>query len=431
MRLSVKIFMITLAILLASCASSPATVEISDSTPTSTATVKKTRIPTLTPSLMPSKTPTRTPSPSYTPTPSPTIIGGGSGLILLENCLTSDNCTQSLLSLADLRITDSMLPAIKKEVVDTEAYKNRLVLFNPLSGETKPLLECSDEFAICSQRVLLGTLENEWVYIAQEYQQQLYDGNVITDIFRLNTISLQITLLDHFEGSINAFLPFPDTTKGLVSFYGYPRRGELIIYDLETLERQTIIEKKGQIYRVGTTPDSGVFWYRIADFCETELVSEDGFRVTQLKNSDGIADWVNFDTFLLFTSVNNPPVCSHNGINLANRTGITVNWITTAPSNWAMKSPSGGKIFYTSNCNSNGCTQVILTNPDDGTSSLIMENSQRFTETPSTTLSPDGSKLIISWGNKILMINADGTDPQVLLETEKMWQIINWMDVET
>jgi hypothetical protein len=332
-----------------------------------------------------------------------------------------------LLSLVDLQITDSDQPTINLEVVNTDS-KYRLVFSNPKSGETKTILECTDEFATCYQSVLHGTLIDESIYIAQQHQQKFYDGNLITEIFHLNTVSLETTLIDQFEGSIFNFLPFPDSYKGLLSLFDPPRRGELLIYDLETLQRETIIQGKGQFYWVGTTPDPGVFWYRITDYCETELVTRDGIKVAQIKNSDGIAGWVDFDTFLIFTASNNPPVCTRTGIALANRTGLTVNWITTARTNWAMMSPVGAKVFYTSNCNSNGCTKLMVANTDDRESFLLMESPERLGNPPDTALSPDGTKLIFTWGKQIWMINADGTDPQVLLETDIMWRVISWTD---
>jgi len=424
MRRSVKILLLTLGIFLASCTASTSTPAPTDVPPATSTAVAP---PTLTSTQTPTQIPTDTPTPTLTPTPSPTVIGGGSGIILLEDCLTWDHCTRSLLSLEDLQITDSDQPTINLEVIKPDS-KYRLVLSNPKSGETKPILECTDEFAACYQRILSGTLKDELIYVAQQYQQKLYDGILITDIFHLNTVSLQATLIDQFEGSIFTFLPFPDSNKGLVSITGFPHLSAMIIYDLETLQRETIIQDQGKFYRVGTTPDPGVFWYRIADYCETELVTRDGFRVAQFNNSDGIAGWVDFDTFLLFTASNNPPVCTRTGIALANRTGLTGNWITIARTNWAMMSPVGANVFYTSNCNSNGCTKLMVSNPDDSESFLLIESPERLGRPPDTALSPDGTKLIITWGRQIWMINADGTDPQVLLETGIIWRVIRWTD---
>ncbi|MBE9525193.1 MAG: hypothetical protein IMY76_08835 [Chloroflexi bacterium] len=426
MRQFVHTLLLMLGFFLTSCTAAPTTPTPTDVQPV---TATPTAWSTLTPTLTPTSTPTETPTPTLTPTASPTPLGGGNGVILLENCITQDNCHRSALSLEDLIIRDSNQPTINLEILNTD-YQYRLVYSNPESGETKTILECTDEFFVCYQKVLLGTLTDASIYIAQQYQQILYDGNLITDIFRLDTASLEATLIDQFKGSIFSFIPFPDSFKGLLSINGSPRRGEMIIYDLETLERKTVIQGKGQFYRVGTTPDSGVFWYRTTDNCQTELVSKDGFKIAQIMNSDGIGDWIDFDTILLFSATNNPPVCTRSGIALANRNGLTGNWITISRSNWALTSPVGGKVFYTSDCNSNGCTKFMLANPENSESFLLMESSERIVDPPGTALSPDGTKLIISWGKLIWMMNADGTDPQVLLETEIMWRVLSWMDAE-
>ncbi len=70
----------------------------------------------------------------------------------------------------------------------------------------------------------------------------------------------------------------------------------------------------------------------------------------------------------------------------------------------------------------------MVANPDDSESFLLMESPERLANPPDTALSPDGTKLIITWGTQIWMINADGIDPQVLLETDIMWRVIRWTD---
>jgi len=89
----------------------------------------------------------------------------------------------------------------------------------------------------------------------------------------LFTKSLEVTPVDQFDGRIVGFHPFEGSSQGLISLLTDGFRGELLIYDLETSERQTIISRMGQFYRFGTTPDENVFYYRITDYCETELVT--------------------------------------------------------------------------------------------------------------------------------------------------------------
>ena len=73
----------------------------------------------------------------------------------------------------------------------------------------------------------------------------------------------------------------------------------------------------------------------------------------------------------------------------------------------------------------------MAANPDNSESFLLVESPERIGGSPGIALSPDGTKLIITWGKQIWMMNTDFTDAQVLLETEIMWRVLSWMDAES
>jgi hypothetical protein len=432
MRIYAVTFTVLLIALTACSPGDPSTLPAQTETSRPTVTLEPS--PTDSPSATPPPTPTATATPTLsptstsTPTSSPTPTGGGSGVVLLEACRSWDDCSRLELSIAELSLQDSTRPYLKVSVVNPDTYKYRMVLYDPTSGESTTILECSDEYTSCYQRVFSGSLEQDWLFLAQEYQRKLYDGHSMTDIYRLNTTSLETTLIDHFEGRTSSFRPLLESSKGLLSITDDQFHGELILYDLEKLERVSILKRRGSFFLFGPTPDPRVFWYRIADYCETELVSDEGKRVAQLKNSDGILNWIDDEVFLLFTASNNPPFCTGSGIALANIHGLTGQWITTTRADWAMMSPNGEKIFFSSNCNNQGCIKLMMADRDGSNSKLLLESPERFNSYGQMgVFSPDGTKMLFSAGKQLWMTNTDGSNPQVTLETDKEWRIVGWL----
>jgi len=275
-------------------------------------------------------------------------------------------------------------PYFKITSVHKDPNQSRLELYNPVSGETKTLLECPVETYSCTHN-LFGSLDDKWMILAQNNHKAKFDGQGVTVLYRLDNASQQVTLVDQFEGDIFGFRPLGGSSQGLISLLKDGFRGELLIYDLDSSEQQPIISRMGQFYRFGTTPDKDVFYYRIADYCETELVTREGNRIPAIQNSDGILGWIDDETFLVFTASNNPPVCTRTGIAQANRYGLTGEWITDQPVQWGILSPDGGKVFFTSGCNSLGCTRLMVANPD-------------------------------------------GSQPRLILETDEAWQVLDWLE---
>lgn len=379
--------------------------------PTSTATA------TLTPS------PTATPVPTATPTP----LGGGSGVALLRSCFDWPACTWAEFSLDSLQLHPLSQPFIQITQTHSEPYKTRVELIDPGSGQAMTILECPVDLYSCNHRILSGSLEEDWVFLSQNDHRAPYDGFGSTEVYRMNTDSLEVTLLDQFDGDIVGFIPFEGSSQGLMSLLWDGFRGGLFIYDLETLDRQTIISRMGEFYRFGTTPDENVFYYRITDYCETELVTREGNRVPAIKNSDGILGWIDEETFLVFTTSNNPPFCTRTGIAWANRYGITGKWVTTRPAEWAILSPDGRKVFFTSDCNSQGCTRLMVANSDGSQPELILESPEQiFQYDISGAFSPDGSQLLITAGKQIWIVRSDGSQPRLILETDDAWQVMEW-----
>jgi len=382
---------------------------------------------TPTPTTLPS--PTSTPSPTPVPSPTSTPIGGGSGILLVETCPTWYDCEPWQLSLTDGQLVQYKEPYLKLEVVNLDSFKFRMVLSNPSTGEATTVLQCPDDIASCYQTLISGSLQDDQLYLAQAYQRALYDGNRATDLYRLETRSLELNLLDHFAGDLRYFFPFSTGSQGLMGLLGNTFHGELLLYNLNTLKRSTLIARRGQFLSYGANLDEQIIWYRIADYCETELLATDGKRIAQIKNSDGIIGWIDDENFLLFTASNNPPICSRTGIAAANRYGLTGQWITSSPTNWAMLSPDAERIFYSSGCNNLGCNKLEVANLDGSDPHTIIESSQRMTGYPGTSLlSPDRTKLVFIVGMQIWLVDSDGSDPQILLESNQDWRITGWLN---
>jgi hypothetical protein len=391
------------------------------STPISTATA------TLTPTSLPS--PTTTPSPSPEPSPTSTPIGGGSGILLLETCPIWYDCEPWQLSLSDGLLVRSNQPYLRLEVVKVDPFKFRMVLHNPSTGATTAVLHCPDDMYSCHQSLISGSLQDDHLYLAQAYQRRLYDGNKQTDLYRLNTSSLELTLVDQFAGSIWTFHPLSKGLQGLMGFEGNAFQGELLLYDLETLQRSTLVARRGQFLLYGAHPDEQTIWYRITDYCETELVAAGGQRIAQIKDSDGIIGWIDDENFLIFTASNNPPICTHTGIALANRYGLTGQWITTSLSYWAELFPEHGKLFFTSECNNKGCMQLMSADLDGSNPQLVLESPQRFFgDLKNGLVSTDGTFMLFSTGKQVWMINLDGSPPQILLNSDREWHLVGWLD---
>ena len=395
--------------------------------PTLTPLPISTETATLTPTSLPS--PTSTPSPTPVPSPTSTPIGGGSGILLLETCLTWYACEPWQLSLTDGQLVQSTEPYLRLEWANLDSKKFRMVLYNPSTGETTPVLGCPDDISSCYQSLISGSLQDDQLYLAQDFQRALYDGNRATDLYRLDTRSLELTLLDHFTGDLRYFYPFSTGSQGLIGLLGNAFHGELLLYDLETLQRSTLVARRGQFLSYGANPDQQIIWYRISDYCETELLATDGKRIAQIKDSDGIIGWIDDGNFLVFTASNNPPICSRTGIAVANRYGLTGQWITSSPSNWAMLSPDAEKVFYSSDCNNKGCNKLVVANQDGSDPHTITESSQRKVGYPGTSVrSPDGTKLVFIVGTQIWLVDSDGSDPQILFESSQDWHITGWLN---
>lgn len=399
------------------------------SPPTRTAPPSASPSPTATSTSTLTASPTVTPTETRTPTPTATPIGGGNGALLLEPCWQLGDCPRFVFSITDRQVRGLEQPYLMQEVVNPDTYKNRLVLHDPVSGSNHTILECSDEYESCSQSILTGSLQDAPLYLTQNYQRKLYDGQQTVDLYRLDTSSLENTLVDQFEGVSLAFILASQGTGGLLAIDGNTFQGELALYDLATQERRTILLRMGSFFRLGITPDPSVFWYRIADYCETELVAADSSRVSHLPNSDGILGWLDEETFLLFAAGNNPPFCTRTGIALANRYGLTGQWVTTSRADWAALSPDGNKVFFTGNCNSRGCTQLSVVNSDGSEARLLLEAPERFTSYEDAGhFSPDGRLLAFNAGKQVWLVDAGGRDPQLVYESETDWRRVHWME---
>lgn len=349
--------------------------------------------------------------------------------MLLKSCSTWYDCQQFEYSLIDFELREPSQPYFKVEVIDLDTYKFRLALIDPLAGNIKATLQCTDEMASCYQEIFFGSMQDEELYLVQSYQRQLYDGRRMTDLYRLDTRSLEISQVDQFPGTLSYFYPISGSRKGLLGTLGQTFLGELVLYDLDTHERVSILKRRGQFFRIGPTPDERVFWYRIADYCETELVSKDGQRIASIKDSDGIIGWIDNETFLLFAASNNPPICTRTGIALANRYGLTGEWIAITRSDWAKLSQDGKTLFFISDCNSRGCSKLMRLDLPAGNPQMVVENSDRFNSFDSqAAFSPDGTKMLFSGGKQVLLVDGDGSNSQILLDSGGNWQIVGWLD---
>jgi hypothetical protein len=389
--------------------------------------------PTIIPSLSPTPTVTLTASPSPTPSPSPsptaTPPGGGSGVVLVESCRDWYDCDSLELSLQNNQAVAASHLHLKIVQSDQEQYKRRLDVVDPTTAQTKTILDCTGEFVSCDPLILTGSLGEDTLYVALRYQRQQYDGNSLIDIYRIDAKSYEAEVIDHFGGYIDQFHVLPGRSQGLLSTRGNDRYGELLLYDPVTLERTLVLRRKGQFLITGLTPQPGLFWFRRTDFCETELITSDGVRAARIMNSDGVIGWLDDENFLVFASDNNPPYCTHNGIAVANRIGLTGSWVTAARTDWAMLSPDRERIFYTTNCNNLGCLRLMSTDLSAAEHAIVIESTERFSRFEvNAGYSPDGTKILFGTGKQIWMFNADGSDAQMLLESDQMLHIIEWIE---
>jgi hypothetical protein len=317
-----------------------------------------------------------------------------------------------------------------KSFTEPDTYRRRLDVVDPASGTTKTILDCPSENFYCNPIVLTGSLQSDELIIAQHYQRQRYDGNQLVDIYRVNSTSYEAERVDSFEGNISQFHPLPGRSVGLLSVTGNDRYGELLLYDPVTLERTLVLMRKGQFYKSGLTTDPDLFWFRRSDFCETELVTVDGQRAARIMNSDGVIGWMDDENFLVFIADNNPPYCTHNGIAVANRIGLTGKWITLARSDWAMLSPDSKFIFFTSSCNNNGCLRLMVTDLVTHESLILIESPTRFSlDGLSAVYSPDGTKIFISVAMQIWIFDSDLSNGQVLFEAGQEMQDVQWLSL--
>jgi hypothetical protein len=422
--------------LLAAC--SPVTQAVTENPisaipPSSTPSLLPSPSPSATPSVTPSPTITHTPSPSPSltplPSPTPTPLGGGSGFVSFDACRDWYDCDRLELSLAALQLTNSNQPFLKW-FTEPDTYRRRLDVVDPASGTTKTILECPPENFSCIPMILSGSLQSDEIIIAQHFQRQRYDGNQLIDIYRVNTITYESERVDSFGGYISQFNPLPGRSMGLLSIQGNDRYGELLLYDPLTLERTLVLRRKGQFYRSGLTPDPQQFWFRRSDFCETELVTVEGQRAARIMNSDGVIGWMDDETFLVFITDNNPPYCTHNGIAAANRIGLTGKWVTSARTDWAMLSPDRKLIFYTSSCNNNGCSRLMVTDLVTNESLTLIESPARFSLWGlNAVYSPDGAKIFFSIGKQIWMFDSDFSNGHMLFEAGQEMQDIQWLSL--
>jgi hypothetical protein len=427
---------ILMLLLLAACspiAQPVAEDPISAVPPSSTPSLLPSPSPSATPSATSSPTITRTPSPSPTstplPSPTPTPLGGGSGFVSFDACRAWYDCDRLELSLIARQVANSNQPFLKW-FTEPDTYRQRLDVVDPASGTIKTLLECSPDNISCIPSILSGSLQSDDLIIAQHYQRQRYDGNQLIDIYRVNTTSYEAERVDSFGGYISQFHPLPGRSTGLLSVRGNDRYGELLLYDPLTLERTLVLRRKGQFYKSGLTPDPDQFWFRRSDFCETELVTIDGQRAARIMNSDGVIGWRDDENFLVFITDNNPPYCTHNGIAVANRIGLTGKWITLARSDWAMMPPDRKVIFFTSNCNNNGCTRLIVTDLVTNVSLTLIESPARFSLNGLYAVySPDGTKIFMSIAKQIWMFDSDLSNGQLLFEAGPEMPDIHWLSL--
>jgi hypothetical protein len=392
----------------------------------------ETRISSSTPSRTPTQTGTASPIPSVTPTPTRTTVptptstpvGGGSGMVVIYSCKDVDtgfffNCTKSVVSLSGELIQTLERPEIRS--VETTQEKTHLELYYPDTGNAKTIMECSEKYQVCSQVIVSGSLDDEWVYVAQEYQLVLFDDKSMIDLYRVNIGSGEQVAVGHFDGFELRFQPFLESSKGLLTYIGNVFMSELMIYDPETQGRQLIAAREGQFNRYGFSPDQSMYWYRITDYCETELVSSDGERIAKMANSSGILGWLDPDRFLLLTTDDNPPYCTPTGIAIANRYGLTGDWISQSRvSEYAQISPDGKKLVFMTNCNNNGCKTLMAANIDGSDPHLLIDSPDPFYPFRWTwDFSPDGKKYLFILDNKLMMVDLDGGNPQTLFETNE------------
>lgn len=187
-------------------------------------------------------------------------------------------------------------------ITDQDTQNSRLDLIDPVSREIHTILDCPAKTVNCRQQILSGSLQEDGLLIAQNIHQRKFDGFGLTELYRLDTETLEAKLIDQFDGDIVGFKPIEGSSEGLMSLLKEGFRGELLIYNPDTLERHTLISRMGQFFPFGITPDQDLFYYRIADYCETELITRDGSRIPAIQNSDGILGWIDEATFLVFTA---------------------------------------------------------------------------------------------------------------------------------
>ncbi|MGW8251064.1 MAG: TolB family protein, partial [Anaerolineales bacterium] len=228
-------------------------------------------------------------------------------------------------------------------------------------------------------------------------------------------------LLDTIRGSLE-FIPFPDSTKGLLaaSWAHGNFMSDLYVYDMATQDRYPITSAQGAFAGFGYSPDLSKYWYHIWDFCDTRLVFNDGRRIPTIQSSDRILGWVDDELFLVETTMLNPPECTASGIALANRYGLTGDWITTSSSKDLLLSPDGKQLLYSTDCTREGCKQAMLVNVDGSSPRILLENNPAF----GASFSPDSGYVVypadcIDTGcKKLSVVSVDGTYRQDLFEFE-------------
>ncbi len=210
---------------------------------------------------------------------------------------------------------------------------------------------------------------------------------------------------------------------------------DLFVYDLETQERQLILTAQGAFEWFGYSPDLSTYWYHIVDFCNTRLVSNDGKQIAVLGSSDKILGWIDKDKFLLETTYVNPPDCyPTTGIAIANRYGLTGDWVTPTRFEYASLTPDGTKLVYDSECNNKGCKKLLIANTDGSNPQTLLESPDPVINAYGISFSPDGKHLLCrtdcdEWVcKKVIALDMDSKETRIIYESEDYeWFTFSWL----
>lgn len=334
-------------------------------------------LPTLTPepptpTILPTLPPTLTINVTATATSTP--MGVGSDLISFRIQKRNSDTARLFFSLQENGFVDRVPQPVFDSVIETEnPARMKIILEDGNRSLIKTIFECPVEVKWCMPIILSGQPSDEWIYLA--ILPSLSGEQMGSDLVIYNQKTGETRILERFDALIGGYQQFPGSSAGLLAVDDKKLvKSFLYIYDLQTLDKKLVIRENLGFCGYGFLPDHHTFWYRTCDTCETRFVRKDGTRIPSIKTSDGIIGWVDGSHFLIYTTNNNPPVCTRNGITVANTSGLTGKMIIQDVIGQAALSRDGTKLTYTTDCISLLCKRLILLDLNTNQTRILYEN---------------------------------------------------------